>query len=253
MRMAIISLIGLGIFGGCMTCPHRQAYDSLGTGSCLETTGSQRNGVTAILIGPEIDLGWGKLATQIQNAGYANVLRGSTLQMPWLADQAKIRFQNDPAARFVLIGYDLGTVAVRELYSDLNTAGLPVDHVVYLDPWTTVARRPLPPTVAVTVVRSHGWRQGLFPEAQDRIVAGIGHFDLPTHEETVVTITGCLSHTARQIVREVAVPAKFDPTQPIVPADRPAHLGSEWDFLLGPSRQPSVPKLIPERTAGLTP
>lgn len=253
MRMAIISIIGLGMLGGCMTCTHRQAYDSLGVESCLETTGSQRSGVTAILIGPELDLGWGQLATRIHNAGFANVLRGSTLQMPWLADQAKIRFQHDADARFVLIGYDMGTVAIRELYNDLNTAGLTVDHIVYLDPWTTVARRPLPPTVAVTVVRSHGWTQGLFPGADDRIVAGVGHFDLPTHEEAVATITGCLSHTARQVVREVAVPGKIDPTQPTVPTQRPAHLGSEWDFLLGPSRQPSIPKLLPERTAGLTP
>jgi hypothetical protein len=45
--------------------------------------------VVAILVGPELDLGWGKLANRIHEAGFAKVLRGSTLQMPLLSDQAR--------------------------------------------------------------------------------------------------------------------------------------------------------------------
>lgn len=249
-RILAMSAI-LAAFAGCCACPHRANYDCLASDICPEPPACQRNGVVAILVGPELDLGWGKLANRIHEAGFAKVLRGSTLQMPLLSDQARKLIADDASIRFVVIGYDMGTVAARELTHELLAAGAQVDHCVYLDPWTTVARRPLPPTVAVTVVRSHGWTRGLFPEAADRIVPGVGHFDLPTHAETIAAVTALMQSSAESVVREaVANPMPTDPTAPPLPATRPGHLGSDWDFLLGPSQGgPSKPKLIPERTA----
>jgi hypothetical protein len=245
---------------GCMCCPHQAQFDSL---ACSDVTSAdQRSSVIAVVIGPDMDLGWSKLSDKITDAGFSKVLRGTFLTMPILfAEAEKLKCEN-PEIRFVVIGYDWGTIAAREFAANLVTSQCQVDQLIYLDPWTTVTRFPLPPAVEVTVVRSHGWNRGLFLEASDQMLPGVGHYDLPNHELTIEVVTTRLQQSASQVVRLKTInAASYDPTHPPYPDPmrRPDHLGSDWDFLLGPTMRPSgnqspaTPKVIPDRTAQNSP
>jgi hypothetical protein len=252
----LLSFLFVPIFAGCTTCCHRVAFESLGNDNCPEVSGQQRNNVCAILIGPELDLGWSKLDERIHEMGFAKLLRGTSLQSPFLIQAAQTLNKENPDIRFVVISYDLGTVAARDVVKVLLDSHCHVDSAVMIDPWSMTSQ--LPETFPVSIVRSHGWTKGLVSNSQDITAPGVGHFDIPTHDYTISAIRLALVSSAQNSIPVKTIRPFQDPTAPPIPSskDRPSHLGSEWDFLLGPS-QPFDPKsispkpaiTIPERTA----
>jgi hypothetical protein len=212
---------------GCTTCPHRAAFDALATEADQSCTYGQRNRVIAVLVGPEsvFDLGGvGTFSKSLNEAGFARIYRGGILHANWLSREAQRTHEDDPETRFVVIGYDLGCRTARNLAVDLTHSGVPVDAVVLLDPLAVDSNRPLPANVELTVVRSHGWTGNPVPDAFESIVPGVGHYDLLASPETLGTVVAALSTVAQR----VAVPSE------VLAANRPAHLGPEWDFVLGP-------------------
>lgn len=223
---------------GCTTCPHRAAFDALATDADQSCTYGQRNHVVAVVIGPEtvFDLGGvGTFSKSLNEAGFARIYRGGILHANWLNREVQRTYEDDPETRFVVIGYDLGCRTARHLAVDLANSGVPVDAVVLLDPLAVDSNRALPVNVEVTVVRSHGWTGNPVPDAVESIVPGVGHYDLLASSETLGTVVAALSTVAQR----VAV------TSVAVTANRPAHLGPEWDFVLGPYTIGSVSAIEP--------
>lgn len=212
---------------GCTTCRHRAAFDALSTDTDELCTYGQRNHVVAVLVGPEtvFDLGGvGTFSKSLNEAGFARIYRGGILHANWLSREVQRTYEDDPEARFVVIGYDLGCRTARNLAVDLANSGVPVDAVVLLDPLAVDSNRALPAKAEVTVVRSHGWTGNPVPDAFESIVPGVGHYDLLASPETLGTVVTALSTVAQR----VAV------TSIAESPNRPAHLGPEWDFVLGP-------------------
>ena len=242
----LIALFSLSTTG-CTTCPHRASYDALHSEIATSTCSLQRNKVVAILVGTDTILDFANLNTlakRLNEAGFARIYRGGIVHGAWLKREIERTHADDPETRFVVIGYDWGARTARELTCQMTASGIPVDSLVLLDPLGVGSVEILNETCRVSVIRSHGWMNGSFPDAVDTTVPGIGHIDLPTHAETLATIVGVLETTAGQIpmANELSFP------------NRPTHLGADWDFLLGPSNNsnPSSPpptKSVPERTA----
>ncbi|MFO0939087.1 MAG: hypothetical protein U0798_21515 [Gemmataceae bacterium] len=252
-RFALLTLALSGFLAtGCTTCRYRAAYDALALDESSLANGSQRSKVVAVLVGPEATLdpaGLGTMAKRLNDAGFARVYHGGIVLGDWLNGEIKRIHSDDPDTKFVLVGYDLGARMAREMACQLSLDGIPVNSLVLLDPRGVESVGNLPDYCHVTIIRSHGWMKGTFPGSLDTTVPGVGHFDLPTHVETVATVAGVLESTASQI-----------PTlNPLYVPNRPARLGSDWDFLLGPSpaqdhanpSAPLTPKIAPERTAKL--
>jgi hypothetical protein len=212
---------------GCTTCRHRAAFDALSTEADELCTYGQRNHVVAVLVGPEtvFDLGGvGTFSKSLNEAGFARIYRGGILHTNWLSREVQRTYEDDPETRFVVIGYDLGCRAARNLAVDLSNSGVPVDAVVLLDPLAVDSNRALPTNTEVTVVRSHGWTGNPVPDALESIVPGVGHYDLLASPETLGTVVTAMSTVAQR----VAV------TSSVTSLNRPVHLGPEWDFVLGP-------------------
>ena len=234
---------------GCTTCPHRAAFDALGTECDELTTVPQRSHVVAILVGPEtvFDLGGvGTFSRKLNEAGFSRIYRGGILHANWLSREAQRTYEDDPETRFVVIGYDFACRTARNLAVDLSQTGLPVDAVVLLDPLAVDSNRSLPANVELTIVRSHGWTGNPVPDAVESIVPGVGHYDLLASPETLGTVVAAISTVAQRVA---VTESASDPA-------RPVHLGVEWDFVLGPSLAPFAKPAVtpidaekPHRTA----
>lgn len=243
--LAIFSLFALSSLIGCTTCSHRAVYDSLAIDCPHSACGAQRSQVVAVVFGTEsmIDVANVRSLTRKMNeSGFARVYHGGILHEAWIKNELITIHKDDPETRFVIIGYDLGTRAARQLTAALSNINIHVDSLVLLDPIMLETATPLPEHCELTVVRSHGWKSGVVTNAVEMQIPGVGHIDLPNHADTLGYVLGALNSAAER------VPVSGE----VTPKERPAHLGSEWDFILGPSNSPSVPetpKTIPERTA----
>jgi pimeloyl-ACP methyl ester carboxylesterase len=247
--LVIPSLVSFAV--GCTSCPHRARYDALKTEACPGLCGAQRDGVVAIVVGPETVFDFarvGSLTQRLNEAGFARVYRGGPLHMAWLEREVKRTHAEEPDTQFVIVGYALGGRTAHALAANLGNAGVPVDSLVLLDPFALDHSYSVPDSVHVTVVRSNGWSQGRLANAVEMAAPGVGHIDLPNNPETVGTVVGVLATVASRVPVNGA-PDDFGP--------RPAHLGTEWDFVLGPSAVPAPlgppqPRPTPERTASVT-
>lgn len=238
--------VGASLAVGCTSCPHRAHYDALKSDASPGLCGSQRTGVVAIVVGPETVFDFarvGSLTQRMNEAGFARVYRGGTLHMTWLQREAKRTHAEEPDTQFVIVGYALGSRTAHALAANLSKSGVPVASLILLDPFSLDHSYDVPESVDVTVVRSNGWEQGRMTHGADLAFPGVGHIDLPNNPDVVGTVIGVLATVAGRIP-VIHEGNDFGP--------RPAHVGMEWDFVLGPSSVPvhtpaPVPK--PDRTA----
>jgi hypothetical protein len=115
----------------------------------------------------------------------------------------KKSLKDNPDARFVLIGFDLGGGEVAKLAAKSVKDGLPIEAVVLLDPIGKASRtstgvRTLLVTSASRVVPS--------PQSECVGVPDAGHFGLPAHPKSVAAVTNLLNEvTAKQMRPEVVL------------------------------------------------
>jgi hypothetical protein len=137
--------------------------------------------------------------------------------------------QEDPGARFVLIGFSFGANMVRYLANSAHDCGIPVDLLVYLGGNTLHNEaRDQPENCAYIVnILACGciWNGVWMDRAENIYEPDVHHFGSPTHP-----------HTLEVLARELAVIAEnaqaAEPAPPAEPgAPPPAAEPGEWDFL----------------------
>jgi pimeloyl-ACP methyl ester carboxylesterase len=131
--------VGLAFLGGvgCTCCRHRALYDSLACDGPADTPcATTRNDVYTFVLGgtDPFDRGPDRLATGLNEHGFAKVYTGTRLHADWFAKEARRIIEENPDARFAVVGRRYGATRAAELASTLAREGLPVDALVLIDP-----------------------------------------------------------------------------------------------------------------------
>lgn len=245
-----VLLVGTG--SGCVTCCHTTCKPAQEAGPTCELPLGNRQRTYAVLVNGAIpDCGYGLtgLRDKLAGQGFPKVYHGYACHGPWLAHEMRRVHKDEPGARFVVVGYDLGGPVAGRLARDAADAGIPVDALVLLDPSgdsDAIDRR-----VPMTIVMS-GAGGGVPHPGETIVLPDAGHFTLPTHAAVVSLVCDLMTDTAGRIPTPGPVPVtewsyEFAPppwsTPMPGPNDDPA-----WHFLLdlpGPKTPPLVPPDAP--------
>jgi hypothetical protein len=164
--------------------------------------------------------------------------------------------QDDPDARFVVIGFSYGTCMSRELVNLIKDDGVTIDLLVYLSGSILRNTARTCPDNVLHVVNIQSLGDGLTGAELDRAdnihVRNVMHFGSPTHPRTQEVLARELAVVAERV--PVVLPP--DPPPPLeeeAPRPRPLHEGpaepeqghnADWDFL----KPGAVQELPPPRT-----
>jgi hypothetical protein len=132
---------------------------------------------------------WGDLTglrDHIGRLGFANVQLCQCYEILGIQSEMRKLHHDDPAARFVLVGFSLGANAVHEIASGVQSDGVTVDLLVFLSgnhPVMPLPRhRPANVLRVVNVLASGVMKYaGERDYAENLRVDGTRHFTLPTH------------------------------------------------------------------------
>jgi hypothetical protein len=229
--LAAVALAVAASGGGCVTCHHEAAEAALAAGPQCTTPTCERNKVHVFLINgltPTGSCGLSGLRDKLGRCGFAKVGYGQIVHGWWAAEEMKSIHADDPDARFVLVGYDVGCGEAVRVTNQVRRAGVPVEAVVLLAP---VGRPAAVPGVRTLLVTSGAGRSPV-PHTESVIVADANHFNLPTHPQTVAAVSGLLNDLAVAQMKPYAVPLPACSYEH-APAPRPSSLpaGNSWDFL----------------------
>jgi hypothetical protein len=198
------------------------------------------NGVT-----PDCGSGLTGLRDKLACQGFAKVYYGQLCHAPWLAHEMRKVHEDDPEARFVLVGYDVGGSIAARLARDAADAGIPVDALVLLDP--TDDRGTTDPRVR-TILLYSGAGAPQAAGSETIAVPDAGHFTLPTHPSTVSLVCDLMTESAGRVPTPQPVPVtewsyEFAPPGLRTPAPGPND-DPDWHFLIdvpGPKTSPLLP------------
>ena len=218
--------------GGCVSCDHAAHKSALDAGPVCDLPTCERQKVYVFMLNgltPSGSCGLDGLRGQLAEQGFAKIGCGQVFHAAWVADEMKRVRGENPDARFVLLGYDLGGAAAVRLAAESVKAGLPVDAVVLLDPMGTAG---LTPCGVRTLLVTSGAGRSPVPHTESVIVPDVGHFRLPTHPKTVAVVCSLLREVAAQQWHpEVeTVPAwSYEHAPPPRPTPLPGN--PEWNLL----------------------
>lgn len=227
---------------GCVTCHHEALQEALCPTDPCEATCIHRGRVHLVFVNG-CDLlnlsGLCDLRSAVNAAGFSKVHIGQVVHTLTLKDEIRKIHCNDPDARFVVVGFDLGAGEAEKLATYAADVGAAVDAVVLLDPLYLTA--PANPTANTLTIYSDGWK-GTPCRTPTNTLPGVGHLWLPTNPH----VTGSLIDLMRESLARVPVEEKVGPTLLLV--DDPAPL--PWEPATPTGRpQPAPPVAEPIPTA----
>jgi hypothetical protein len=165
--------------------------------------------------------------------------------------------EQDPEARFALIGFSFGANMVRDLANALKDEDVPIDLLFYLGGNTlenTTPNRP-PHVLRIVNVLAHGWiwHGATLDGAENVEYSDCWHFGSPTHLHTLDVLAQELAAIAQRIpiVEHPAVPKQFPGVQP-PPKPRPLKKQPQGQPLPTPrplNKQPANQELPAPRPA----
>jgi hypothetical protein len=244
---------GLAGNGGCLAFLHPVAAPPAPVQqTCRSLPRCCRSHVYVFLINGVDPLHCGNLTgvrDYVQDLGFHKTYYGELHHLLWFKSEIRRIHQDDPQARFVLIGYCLGGKAVQCLAHETANDGLFIDLVVFLDaPAVSCEARHRPANVGrVLSIRSSGLVGGRTLEgAENLYLTDAKHWSAPTHEQTLATLAAALLEVASAVpVVEPLVlpPADREEPTPRPVTEPPATTPEEWHFLKPVSRLP-VPKSL---------
>ena len=216
---------------GCVLCCTKGYEKSLKNGADFDLPTQCRNEVHVFMmhgLTPSTDCGLNALRLKLGDNGFAKVGMGELCHAGWVKSEIDCIRRNDPDARFVLLGYDLGAATAVSLSRDLAAKGIPVEAVVLLDPMGCSAE----PCGARTLLITSGMGIASVPHSGRVVVATASHFGLPAHPTTVAVITDLLSDIATQNCEPPLemIPGHNDPNAVARRASN-QQSGGEWGFL----------------------
>ena len=212
------------------------------------------------------------LTEYIQQLGYLKTHYGQLYHLWDFKRDMRLIHQQDPQARFVLIGFSFGANLVRELANSVKDDGILIDLLVYLGGNTLENTPPNQPEHCMQIVNILAagciWNGCTMDRAINMHVTNVWHFGSPTHPRT-----------RELLARELAVVAShvsYDDKAPPIPAEwedeipQPrrltpeqaqqlsSQLPPEWRFLnsrsaYGEAPPPKLAQSVQDRTARRVP
>jgi hypothetical protein len=242
---------------GCVSCGHHVCKPAREAGPDCPIPLRDRQQVYVVLVNgltPGGPSGLEGLRDRLADQGFTKVYCGQLCHAVWLGQEMRRVHKEEPAARFIVVGYDLGGAAALRLAADARTDGLPVEALVLLDPMG----KPKDAGCAVrTVLVCSGSGTSPFPHSESLSVPDAGHFSLPTHPQTVAVVCDLLGEVASRVEH----PAVYDPdgtvyyehAPPARPVPGPPPGGDEdWLFLHDQPGPHNTPLLPPDAGIPLT-
>jgi hypothetical protein len=186
---------------GCVSCDHAAHKIALNAGPVCDLPTCERQKVYVFLLNgltPTGSCGLEGLRDKLAEHGFPKVGCGQVFHAGWVADEMKRVLADNPDARFVLLGYDLGGGVAAKLAAQSVQSGLPVDAVVLLDP---IGKAALTPTGVRTLLITSGSGRSPVPHNESVIIPDAGHFKLPTHPQTLAVVCNLLHEIAAKQMR----------------------------------------------------
>lgn len=189
--------------------------------------------------------------------GFMKVATGQVPHALWMRGEIRRIHADDPAARFVLVGFDVGGPVAERLAADAIAAGVPVDGVVLLDPRGSGDRTGgTLPRLAIfsgAMIEPGSTPNGaVIPEAR--------HAALPSHPEAVASVGRFLTDVAARVEPGAVLPTTepaFEHAPPPRAVSAPGpDAPAEWNFLLdvpGTHAEPLAPVSAPPAVRGSEP
>jgi hypothetical protein len=232
-RWAILAaVVAVGGAGGCVSCEARTARANWEAGPACEVPTCDRQHVYTVLVNGACPTGsWSLegLRDGLAARGFVKNYFGQVVHAPWLWYEMRAVAKCDPAARFVVVGADVGAPVAAMLAKQAISAGVAVDALVLIDPVTIPGPDGCPTR---TVLVSCGGSCSA-PHTERAAVPGATRFTLPGHPGTVELVCNLLKESAAKVehppvVVDVLPDADGRPPRDIAP---PPGLPPEWLFL----------------------
>jgi hypothetical protein len=174
----------------------------------------------------------------VQGLGFRKTYYGYFYHAPGFAREIRRIHQEDPEARFVLVGFSIGANAVRGIAKTCKQDGICTDLVVFVD-GNTLRDVPGQEEVAKRVcnVRAGGsvwWKTAELTTAHNFTEPEAPHFGSPTDPGTLGLLAQGLAEVATTV--PIIGPATETPALEEAPTPRPLTSQTvterdEWDFL----------------------
>lgn len=233
--LAALALLGSGV--GCLhTCPSN-THDCLRPVEEVPVIAPARAKVYVFLMnGYDLfDVGHlHELECTLVRAGFPKVYYAQRFDGEWYYKELHRLHREDPDNRFVLVGMGTAAEQMQELAARVTACGIPLDHVVFLDPVGGEGDLTEEVPYPSTVIRSRIWPGSphlITPEAVK--IRDTGHLTLPNHLGTTNELIGILTQSA------LRVPIVRKPIDCIPLTDEPK-----------PIPRPTEPKIVPPAPPG---
>jgi hypothetical protein len=234
-RWLLLAVVGTLLGGsGCVSCNHQAQKLALDAGPDCPILLADRQRVYLFMVNGTTPCGLDSLRDVLARQGYPKVASAQFYQVVWLAREMRRIHCEDPAARFVVLGYSMGGPAAARLAVEALAEGLPIDALILLDP----VGKPDPGGCPIrTLLVNSGSLATAVPHSEGYIVPDSGHFRLPSHPQTVAIVVQLLSEVAALVGQgEVIAPVVewlYEDAPPLraFPVADP-NTPPEWNFLL---------------------
>lgn len=228
---------------GCLSCLNPvkpPAPELLETCHSVPTLG--RNHVFIFFIGSLDPLDCANLSgvrDYVQSIGFIKTYYGQAYHACWFKSEMRRLHEEDPTARFVLIGHGVGANTAHDLAKTLEKDDIPIDLLVYVDGTRLDNRCRRAKNVARVVHIS-----GTYCLSAKRNLRGVenihvheaGCFGAATHPQTLDLLAEELTQVASRVPIALPPESTEAPNPEIAPTPRPVvpqptKARDEWDFL----------------------
>jgi hypothetical protein len=230
----LLLLSGLATLGavGCVRNCHTSTQECLRLVEQVPVIAPARAKVYVFLMnGADLfDLGHlHELECSLIQAGFPKVYYAQRFDQEWYYQELHRLRRDDPNNRFVLVGQGTAADQLQKLACRVTADGIPLDHVVFIDPVGGYGQPSDDAGYPSTVIQSRLWpATRRLSTAYNLRIPEVGHAHVPNHPATVQELLGILTESA------LRVPIERKPIDCIPLTDEPR-----------PIPRPEQPKQVP--------
>ena len=273
-RLGVVALAALCLAGGqgCLCFVHSLDVPPKEQAVLGENIPAPRRGHVHVFLLQGLDpldlANMNGLTEYIQQLGYTKTHYGQFFHQWSFRKQMRNIHKEDPEARFVVVGFSLGSFMACDLVNAVKKDGLPVDALIYVGGFildNTPKTQPENAGYIANILTAGYLIKGpQMDRAENLRYTNVWHFGLPTHPQTRELLARELAVVAARVPYVQKAPPLRPELEEEIPRPRrlssdqlrqmSAQLPSEWSFLNSRSAvgEAPPPKLAqpPEKPAG---
>jgi hypothetical protein len=261
----LLLAVGLAGSAGCLTfCHPIEPVTVEKAAPCRDLPVGCRNHVYVFFIHGLDPLDFANLEgvrDYVQSLGFIKTYYGQLYHFWYFKKELRRIHDQDPEARFALVGFSFGANMVRDLANAGKEAGVTIDLLVYLGGNTlenTPPNRPEHVGKIVNILATGWiWNGANLDGAENLEYDDVWHFGSPSHRHTLEILARELAVVAQRVP---VVDHPLPPLPPTEPTPRPAPTSAappgprdEWDFLKPDDGPSGAPATLPTRIAAADP